>query len=73
MCYNDGMDTDQFSNKTKTVLTGVRLPIEDKEIVRQHMRETGSLSFSASLRVIIREWAAMKARDNGNKENRANS
>jgi len=68
------MDTDQTSSKIKTVLTGVRLPIEDKEIVKQHMRDTGSLSFSASLRVIIREWAELKAKDNGKeKENQANA
>lgn len=58
------MDTNHIAiDKNKTVLTGVRITLNEKEIVDAYMYKTGSLSFSATLRVIIREWAELKAEE----------
>ena len=48
---------------------------KDLKILREtaDVRGLGSKGLSAALRQIIREWADQKSKDNGNKENRANS
>ena len=60
-------------DKNSTFLTGVRLTQGDLEIVQDEMIKTGTLSRSEMLRRIIREWSKLKSKDNGNKENQAQS
>jgi len=52
--------------------TSVALEEKDRQIVNQLAQEKG-LNFSSAVRFIIRTWDEMKAKDNGNKENRAQS
>ena len=60
-------------DKNSTFLTGVRLTQGDLEIAQDEMIKTGTLSRSEMLRRIIREWSKLKSKDNGNKENQAQS